>query len=137
MAAADSGYSKRTAQKAIGLIRKTQSGKRCAYAVGRWATTAPVVTVVRGSAMKAKSLLMKTHYAKGSEPKNAVLSKRVEPVNWGLLKLEGGDKGRVLVLECARKPTPVLAAHFRNFFVKQMKVNTPWNRVIFRNITGD
>ena len=138
MASPKDNYSKANARSALLRIRKTASGKRLAYAVGRYAPQAQVVVVVPGSPAKAKATLNKAEYAKGSEPKGVKLDPKVQPVSWGLIRFDPNHpRGKVLIVESTRKPPPQLPGYFRNFFAKQFQVGMCWSKVILRRLNGD
>jgi hypothetical protein len=128
------GYSKAFARKELTLIR---SKKPMAFAVGKFATAAPVVQVVRGSAAKAKGQLSLAKYAEGAAPTGVVLSKRIETVNYGRLQLETHGDSAALVVQCVKKPSNALTGYFKHYFRKQFHLPIPWTRVIYRNFVGE
>jgi hypothetical protein len=116
----------------------TTGNKRIAFAVGKFAPTAPVVMIVRGRPSKARNKLDSAHYAKASNPYGVnVSSIPKKPIHENHGQLVWDSKEHVLVMECAKKPSPLLERMFRNFYQKQWKLAPFWKVVKFRNLSAD
>lgn len=122
-------YSKPNAVRALKEIAKTTGNKRIAFAVGRFGPAVPVIIILHGRPSKARLKLDTAHYSDNAKPSGVnlrALPKKPIHVNHG--ELVWDPETRVLTLECAVKPSPVLQGMFWNYYQKQWGLAPFWQK---------